>query len=160
MRESITKFIECKLHLKVNKEKTVVSYVRGVKYLGYSFCITKGKCRLTVHPKTRAKMRRRLKELTSRSNGMGYAKRKEKLRSYVMGWVNYYYLADTKHLVGETDEWLRRCLRMCIWKSWKKPRTKVKNLVRYGIDESMEQHTFGLLEDSGQSGTAPCNLQC
>ena len=61
---------------KVNKEKTVVSYVRGVKYLGYSFYINKGKCLLTEHPKTKAKMRRRLKELTSRSNGMGYAKRK------------------------------------------------------------------------------------
>lgn len=135
VRESITKFIEGKLHLKVNKEKTAVSYVRGVKYLGYSFYITKGKCRLTVHPKTKSKMRRRLKELTSRSNGMGYAKRKEKLRSYVMGWVNYYHLADMKRLALETDEWLRKRLRMCIWKSWKKPHTKVKNLVKCGIDE-------------------------
>lgn len=135
VRESITKFIEGKLQLKVNREKTAVSYVRGVKYLGYSFYTTKGKCRLTVHSKAKAKMRRRLKELTGRSNGMGYARRKEKLRSYVMGWVNYYRLADMKRLAMETDEWLRRRLRMCIWKSWKEPRTKVKNLVKCGIDE-------------------------
>lgn len=135
VRESITKFIEGKLHLKVNREKTVVSYVRGVKYLGYSFYVTKGKCRLTVHSKTKAKMRRRLKELTARSNGMGYAKRKEKLRSYVMGWVNYYHLADMKRLALETDEWLRRRLRMCIWKSWKLPRTRIKNLIKCGIDK-------------------------
>ncbi len=65
------------LWLSANKEKTVVCYVRGVKYLGYSFYINKGKCLLTVHPKTKAKMRCRLKELTCRSNGMGYAKRKK-----------------------------------------------------------------------------------
>lgn len=74
VRESITKFIEGKLFLKVNKEKTVVSYIRGVKYLGYSFYVQKGKCQLTVHPKSKAKMKSRLKELTHRSNGWGIRK--------------------------------------------------------------------------------------
>ena len=69
VKESITRYIENTLYLKVNKEKTVVSYVRGVKYLGYSFYVMKGKCQLTVHPKSKAKMKSRLKELTSRSNG-------------------------------------------------------------------------------------------
>lgn len=72
VKESITKFIEGKLYLKVNKEKTDVSYVRGVKYLGYSFYVSKGKCQLTVHPKSKAKMKAKLKELTNRSNGWGY----------------------------------------------------------------------------------------
>ena len=135
VRESITNFIEGRLHLKVNKEKTVVSYVRGVKYLGYSFYINKGKCLLTVHPKTKAKMRRRLKELTGRSNGMGYTKRKEELRLYIKGWVNYYHLATMKRLTEETDEWLRRRLRMCIWKSWKLPKTRIKNLIKCGINK-------------------------
>ena len=80
VKESITRFIENTLYLKVNKEKTVVSYVRGVKYLGYSFYVMKGKCQLTVHPKSKAKMKSKLKELTSRSNGWGYAKRKQKLK--------------------------------------------------------------------------------
>ena len=79
VKESVTRFIEGKLHLKVNRDKTVVSYVQGVKYLGYSFYVMKGKCQLTVHPKAKAKMKARLKELTSRSNGWGYAKRKQKL---------------------------------------------------------------------------------
>ena len=120
---------------KVNKEKTVVSYVRGVKYLGYSYYINKGKCLLTVHPKAKAKMRRHLKELTGRSNGMGYAKRKENLRLYIKGWVNYYHLATMKRLTEETDEWLRRRLRMCIWKSWKLPQTRIKNLIKCGINK-------------------------
>ena len=78
-------------------------------------------------------MRHRLKELTSRSNGMGYAKRKEELRLYIKGWVNYYHLATMKRLAEETDEWLRRRLRMCIWKSWKLPKTRIKNLMKCGI---------------------------
>ena len=117
----------------MNKEKTVVSYIRGVKYLGYSFYVNKGRCQLTVHPKSKAKMKSRLKELTSRSNGWGYEKRKQKLKEYIQGWVGYYHLANMKRLCQETDEWLRRRIRMCIWKAWKKPKTKVMNLIKCGI---------------------------
>ena len=91
-RESIAKIIERKLFLKVNKEKTVVSYIKGVKYLGYSFYVHKDDCQLTVHPKSREKVTSRLKELTSRSNGWGYAIRKQKLAEYERGWVEYYLL--------------------------------------------------------------------
>ena len=135
VKESITRFIENTLYLKVNKEKTVVSYVRGVKYLGYSFYVMKGKCQLTVHPKSKAKMKSRLKELTSRSNGWGYAKRKQKLKEYIRGWVGYYHLANMKRLLLDTDEWLRRRIRMCIWKAWKLLKTRMKNLVRCGINK-------------------------
>ena len=85
VKESITWFIEDELYLKVNRDKIVVSYVQGVKYLGYSFYVMKGKCQLTVHPKAKANMKARLKELTSRSNGWGYAKRKQKLEEYIGG---------------------------------------------------------------------------
>ena len=135
VKEFITRFIENVLYLKVNKEKTVVSYVRGVKYLGYSFYVMKGKCQLTVHPKSKARMKSRLKELTSRSNGWGYAKRKHKLKEYIRGWVGYYHLANMKRLLLETDEWLRRRIRMCIWKAWKKVKTRVANLIRCGISK-------------------------
>ena len=135
VKESITKFIEGKLYLKVNKEKTVVSYVRGVKYLGYSFYVSKGKCQLIVHPKSKAKMKAKLKELTSRSNGWGYEKWKQKLEEYIRGWVGYYHLANMKQLLLETDKWLRRRIRMCIWKSWKRVKTRIANLVRCGMDK-------------------------
>lgn len=135
VKESISRFIEETLYLKVNKEKSVVSYVRGVKYLGYCFYVMKGKCQLRVHPKSKARMKSRLKELTSRSNGWGYSKRKQKLNEYIRGWIGYYYLANMKHLLLETDEWLRRRIRMCIWKVWKKPKRRVANLIRCGIDK-------------------------
>lgn len=78
VKANITRFIEERLFLKVNREKTVVSYVRGDKVLGYSFYVNKGKCLLTVHSKT--KMKAKLKELTSRSNGWGHERRKQKLK--------------------------------------------------------------------------------
>ena len=106
VKESITRFIENTLYLKVNKEKTIASYVRGVRYLGYSFYVMKGKRQLTVHPKFEAKMKSKLKELTSRSNGWGCAMRKQKLKEYIRGWVGYYHLANMKRHLFETDEWL------------------------------------------------------
>jgi group II intron reverse transcriptase/maturase len=135
VKESITRFIEGKLFLKVNHEKTTVSYVRGVKYLGYSFYVNGGKCLLSVHPKSKAKMKSKLKELTSRSNGWGYERRKRELKAYIRGWIGYYHLAQMKRLCADTDEWLRRRIRMCIWKAWKKLKTKVTNLKKCGIPE-------------------------
>ncbi len=135
VRESITRFIEETLHLRVNKEKTVSAYVGRVKYLGYTFGVVKGECRLRLHAKSKAKMRAKLKELTCRSNGWGYARRKRALRQYIVGWVGYYHLAEMKKYLQETDEWLRRRIRMCIWKAWKIPKTRVKNLIKCGMDK-------------------------
>lgn len=142
IKESIIRFIEGKLFLKVNRDKTVVSYVRGVKFLGYSFYMMRGKCLLTVHPKSKSKMKSKLKELTSRSNGWGYERRKQRLKEYIRGWVGYYHLAQIKRLCTETDEWLRRRIRMCIWKSWKKPKTRVANLKRCGAHD-WQAHQWG-----------------
>ena len=61
-----------------------------------------------MHPKSKAKMKAKLKELTNRSNGWGYEKWKQKLEEYIRGWVGYYHLANMKQLLLETDKWLRR----------------------------------------------------
>ena len=133
--ESISKFIEGRLKLKVNREKTEVAYVGRLKFLGYGFYVRNGKCRLRLHQKTEARLRRRLRAITSRSNGMGYAKRKDTLRDYLRGWAEYYNLADMGNKVKEIDQWLRRRIRMCIWKSWKRIKTRIRNLTRCGIDK-------------------------
>lgn len=133
--ESITKFIEGRLKLKVNREKTEVAYIGRLKFLGYGFYVRNGKCRLRLHQKTEARLRRRLRSITSRSNGMGYARRKDTLREYLRGWTEYYNLADMGNKVKEIDQWLRRRIRMCIWKSWKRIKTRIRNLTRCGIDK-------------------------
>ena len=135
VKESISKFIEGRLKLKVNREKTEVAYIGRLKFLGYGFYVRNGKCRLRLHQKTEAKLRRRLKAIASRNNGMGYAKRKDTLRQYLRGWIEYYSLADMGSKVKEIDQWLRRRIRMCIWKSWKRTKTRVRNLIRCGLDK-------------------------
>jgi RNA-directed DNA polymerase len=132
---NIIPFIENKLFLKVNKEKTLVAYISNIKFLGYSFYVRNKEGRLRLHPKTITKMKARIKELTSRSNGWGNARRKEKLRQYITGWVNYFKLADMKSLLSKVDEWYRRRLRMVIWKQWKRIKTRLRNLIKLGIDK-------------------------
>jgi len=129
----IIPFIEGKLYLKVNKEKTVVAHVKDVKFLGYGFYINKGKGLLRVHPKSIAKMKEKVKLLTCRSNGWGNERRKETLRQYITGWVNYFKLANMKSLLIEIDKWYRRRLRMVIWKQWKLVRTRFTNLMKLGL---------------------------
>lgn len=86
-----------------------------------------------VHPKTKSKLSSKLKELSTRSNGWGYEKRKEKLTYAIWGWGNYFWLAEMRNFLKETDEWLRSRIRMCIWKCWKRVRTRFRNLQRCGI---------------------------
>ena len=132
--ENIIPFIEEKLFLKVNRKKTCVAHISKVKYLGYSFYRYKGKCRFRVHPKSVAKMRNKIRELTDRNNGMSNTKREEMYQQYVRGWVNYFKLADMKKLLADTDEWARRRIRAVYWKQWKKIKTKYRMLKALGLE--------------------------
>lgn len=130
---NLVSYLEKKLFLKVNQEKSTVAYITKVKFLGYSFYKSKGEGRLRIHAKSVAKMRLKIKEFTSRSNGWGTARRKETLKQFITGWVNYFKLADMKKLLEATDEWYRRRLRMLIWKQWKRISTKQRNLIMLGV---------------------------
>lgn len=132
---SIIEFIEKRLFLKVNRGKTKVALLNQIKFLGYSFYKLKGEIRYRIHPKSIAKMRNRVRELTSRSNGWGNAARRERISSFIKGWVNYFKYADMKGLLIRVDEWYRRRIRMVMWKQWKRVRTKYRNLVKLGISK-------------------------
>jgi len=134
MLEHILPFTENKLLLKVNREKTTVAYIGKIKFLGYGFYSSKDGIRFRVHAKSIGKMRAKVKETTSRNSGFGYDLLKLKLKQFITGWVNYFKLADMKKLLEETDQWLRRRLRMYIWKQWKKIRTRYTMLRRFGLD--------------------------
>ena len=139
--KSMTAYIEEKLFLKVNRDKSQTAYINKVKFLGYSFYVRKGG-RLRIHPKCVTKMKSKLKELTSRSNGWGMDYRKGKLRQFITvrqfitGWINYFKLADMQELLKEVDRWFRRRLRMVIWKQWKRVRTRMSNLMKLGVEKS------------------------
>ena len=112
-----------------------MAHVSKVKYLGYGFYRHKGKCRLRVHQKSVVKMRKRLRELTCRGNRWSFEDRKQKLKTYICGWVNYFKLADMRKLMKETDEWLRHRIRAVIWKQWKRVRTRYRMLQRLHVEE-------------------------
>jgi RNA-directed DNA polymerase len=133
--KSIVSYIEKKLFLKVNRDKSQVSIVRSIKFLGYSFYRYKGEGRLRIHPKSVERMKARIKQLTSRSNGWGNERRKEALGYFIKGWVQYFKLADMRKLLERTDAWYRRRLRMVIWKQWKRTKTKLANLIKLGINK-------------------------
>jgi len=134
--KSITKFIEDKLRLKVNRQKSTVDRPWKLKFLGFSFYYRNQMIRIRVHPKSVRRFRQRLKWITARSNAKSMTQRMLKLKQLITGWVNYYGIADMKKLAKSLDEWLRRRIRMCYWKQWKKIRTRHKNLVKRGIGKS------------------------
>ncbi len=131
--EKILPFIEGKLFLKVNREKTKVAHVKAVKFLGYGFYIYRGEGRRESILKASGKFKEKIRIITGRSNGMGIDERKSRLNSIVRGWMNYFKLADAKKLLQGLDEWIRRRIRMVTWKRWKKIQTRFKNLVKAGI---------------------------
>ncbi|RCX13501.1 group II intron reverse transcriptase/maturase [Anaerobacterium chartisolvens] len=132
--EHILPYIEGKLKLRVNRDKTSVAYIGRIKFLGYGFYPSKQGIKLRVHRKTVARMKDRIKKITARNSGISYEKLKLNLKQYVIGWVNYYKLADMKSLLTRIDEWLRRRLRSFIWKRWKKIKTRYRMLRRLGYN--------------------------
>lgn len=132
--KSITKFIEKDLKLKVNKEKSKVDRPWKLKYLGYTFYNKKGEMGIRVHQVSIKKLKGKLKSITGRSNAMSMELRAMKLKQLIVGWIGYFKLADMKGSLRELDEWLRRRLRLCYWKQWKKIKTKHDNLVKLGVE--------------------------
>jgi RNA-directed DNA polymerase len=135
--KSITRFIEGDLKLKVNQQKSTVDRPWNLKFLGFSFYYNKnkGEYSIRVHQKSIAKFKAKLKMLTGRSNGMSMDRRLEKLKQAIRGWVNYFGIADMKTLVKNLDEWLRRRIRMDVWKTWKRVRTRFASLKKLGLDK-------------------------
>lgn len=131
--ENIIPFIEEKLFLKVNMEKTKVWHINKVKYLGYAFFVAKGKCKLRLHKKSLAKLKARLKELTARNKGWSNEVRIKKINQYIVGWSHYYKYAEMKSVLKSMDEWLRRRIRAIYWKQWKKVKTRYKMISKYNI---------------------------
>ncbi|KXG77761.1 group II intron reverse transcriptase/maturase [Thermotalea metallivorans] len=133
---SITQFVEERLKLKVNRDKSAVDKPIRRKFLGFSFYNVKGETRNFIHKKPIERFKAKIREITSRSNGKGMEWRKIKLNQLIIGWVNYFKIADMRNLARNLDQWIRRRIRMCYWKQWKKIKTKHNNLVKLGIKDS------------------------
>jgi group II intron reverse transcriptase/maturase len=135
--ETITNFLERRLKLKVNKTKSAVDRPWNRKFLGFSFFIVKrnNAIGIRIHEKSIKKLKVKIRQILSRTNGWSMDARLRKLNQATRGWVNYFKLSNLKSPMEKLDGWIRRRIRMCIWKQWKNVRTRGKNLIKLGIDE-------------------------
>ena len=134
--ESTRRYLEGKLKLKMNVEKSkVVSVfsIRNFKFLGFALGKGKDGVYIRVHAKSMKKAKAKLKELTSRSQGRNVRKVMENVKVYIRGWLGYFGIASMKTTMQRWDEWLRRRLRVYIWKQWKVPKARIRNLMKLGI---------------------------
>jgi len=128
---SIRKSLERELRLRVNEKKSKVGPVQECSFLGFVF--VRGKIRWS--DKSFREFKRRVREFTGRSWFVSMDYRMKKLAKYVRGWMNYYGISEYYRPIPEIDEWLRRRIRMCYWKRWRKTRTKVRNLLKLGASK-------------------------
>lgn len=131
--ESVGKFLEQKLKLKVNQEKSKVDRVQRVKVLGFSFYKHKGKVLIRVAGESLARLKEKLRELTRRTRGGRLETIIQEINDLLRGWMGYFRLAETPSVYDELDRWLRRRLRQLIWKRWKRGKTRYRELVSLGV---------------------------
>ncbi len=125
---SITRFLGRKLKLKVNQKKSSTKKATGLKFLGFGF---RGKD-FKWTPDAFEKFKRTLKRLTRRSAFQPMDERIRKLNEYIRGWINYYGIGKGYNEYVRLDHWLRRRIRMCMWKQWRYARVKVRELLKLG----------------------------
>jgi RNA-directed DNA polymerase len=134
--ESIIEFIEGTLLLKVNRTKTKISRPDESTLLGFTFSQTKeGGWEIRISDKAVGRVREKCKDITGRSNGLSETERIRKLQSVIYGWVNYYCIAKAKSVMESLDSRIRVRLRICLWKAWKKPAMRIKQLLRLGASK-------------------------
>ena len=140
VRGSITNFVENKLHLKINEEKSQIC--RPIQYfiLGYGFVPTykkgeKGKYNLRVNPKSFKRLKQKIKEITRKTLPTPFGERLIKLEQVTRGWINYYRFANIVGKLRKLDTWVRNRLRYCIWKHWKKPNKRMRSFIRLGVQQ-------------------------
>jgi RNA-directed DNA polymerase len=131
--QGISQYIERRLKLKVNRQKSAVDLARKRPLLGFRFYGRDREVRVRIDPDARKRVKDRLRQLTSRKWGVSMERRIEEINRYTVGWTNYYALADTPSVFEGLDEWLRRRLRQVRWKEWKRPRTRERKLKQLGI---------------------------
>ena len=135
---SVTKYIEKKLGLKVNAEKSKVTRPTQTKYLGFSFWATKGgKWKPKPHIKSYQKLKRKIKQLTKRRWNISLDNRIRQINYLVRGWVNYFRIANMREAIAKIDKHLRTRIRVIIWKQWKSITPREKALVKLGLEPKL-----------------------
>jgi hypothetical protein len=147
--KSISRFVEIKLKLKVNKEKSAVRYIGHMELLGYViYRMRNQKFGLKVIESNWLKFVRKCKSITKKSHPFSFDERVARLKEYCMGWIGYFRYANIKTRLISLDRLLGSRLRYCIWKSWKRIRTRIRNLIKLGLPE-WQAISWGLTRRGG-----------
>lgn len=150
--KSVTKWLKEKLKVEVNVTKTKVSRPQGIKYLGFGFYRRKdGTYRPKPHIKSIEKLKFKLRQLTVRRYSTSILARIERINMVTRGWINYFKICDMKGWMKTIDRHLRFRLRMIIWKQWKTPQNRVRQLRKCGLPEWMAK-AYG----NSRKGIARC----
>ncbi len=131
--ESITRFLTVKLKLKVNQEKSAVSRPWLSKFLGFTYFQMCGQSKIRIHAKSMKRFKDKVRELTCRKRGKSLWQVIQDLNQYFRGWWGYFRLTETRYFLKELKVWILRRLRSLVWKQWKNPKTRVRNLEKLGI---------------------------
>jgi RNA-directed DNA polymerase len=134
--ESTTEYIEKKLKLKVNREKTQVSRPQQSTLLGFSFFRSKDKWEIRIASKSLKRIKEKIKGKTKRNDPSGAKEKIKKVEAVIEGWVNYFRIAQAQKAMRKLDETVRTRIRMGLWKQWKNPATRVRNLRKWGASTS------------------------
>ncbi len=139
--KSISKFITCKMKLRVNEEKSCVSHPWWRSFLGFSVTRNVGNTRIRIFSKSFIRFKDRVRDITGRNKGRSQAQVIKELNGYLRGWWNYYRITETQSFLRPLNYWVLRRLRSLLWKQWKNPRTKVRNLKARGVSHSLAVST-------------------
>ena len=129
--DSIGRYLTRKLKLVINQQKSRTCSSDGVEFLGFIFHGYGG--RMGVSPKNKKKFKDRVKEITRRNRGVRISSRFKELRQYFHGWVGYFRNGLAKTQLTDLDQWVRRRIRACYWKQWRRIRTKIRQLIKLGV---------------------------
>lgn len=127
---SISLYLETRLKLLVNTTKSQVVKASQSKFLGFTFTSR----HIKLHEKTLQKFKQKVRLLTNRNWGVSMQYQLFKLGQYLSGWINYFGIAKAYQQCVELDNWIRRRVRMCYWRQWRKTKTKVTNLLNRGVN--------------------------
>ena len=127
---SLTRFIETRLKLRVNREKSEVRSISQTRYLGFR---VRGRQIWWSEASVEA-FKAEIRRLTNRSWGISMVERLRRLSRYIIGWLGYYGLSEYKKPIAELDGWIRRRVRMCYWKQWKRRGTRIGKLLSLGVE--------------------------
>ena len=131
--ESITHYIEKELKLIVNTVKSSVTRPWEMKLLGFTFYHRKGEKGISVHRKSIASYKDKIRAITYRSKAYSMTMRMEQISRLNVGWGHYFKLSEAKSVFTELDKWVRSRVRQCYWQQWKRPRTRIRELIKLGI---------------------------